>query len=79
MVTRGNAAYAGLFLEKPDTFDIDYAISAALSALERHDNASGSPLRRSTRRPAVSRTVERHPSRRRQRPSQACGLHPHRC
>ena len=53
MVTRGNAAYAGLFLEKPDTFDIDYAISAALSALERHDNASGSPLRRSTRRPAV--------------------------
>ena len=48
MVTRGNAAYAGLFLEKPDTFDIDYAISAALSALERHDNASGSPLRRST-------------------------------
>ena len=47
MVTRGNAAYAGLFLEKPDTFDIDYAISAALSALERHDNASGSPLRRS--------------------------------
>lgn len=52
MVSHGTA-YVGLYLAPDETLDTEHALSAATTALKRHDTAAGALVRRSKRRPAV--------------------------